>query len=159
MIDSTYILRSLLPCSGHNTTPRMQRLLLIFLPAGRNGNSKGRLGNPQEAAGDITGHLHTEVLVEGRAGEVSGFAWAHTGRFGVGSWPLTLHHSPRVLPSSHQLVPNFHLLRAAHHSKGQMSLKQSQGQGLSGSGNTPEISLSLSSPSPWHRSRFHEFLL
>lgn len=57
----------------------MQGFLLTFLPAGKNGNSKERLVNPQKAAGDmpvllIRGHLHAEVLVEGRAGEVSGFA-------------------------------------------------------------------------------------
>lgn len=36
---------------------------------------------------------------------------------------LTLHHSPRVLPCSHQLVPHLHLLRAAHHGKGQVCLQ------------------------------------
>lgn len=46
---------------------------------GRKSNSKERLANPQKAVGDmpsplITGHLHAEALVEGRAGEVSGFA-------------------------------------------------------------------------------------
>lgn len=64
----------------------------------------------------------------------------HREGFGVGLQPLTLHHSPRVLPSSNQLVPNFHLLCAAHHGKGQMSLKQSQRQGLSAWGNLSEIS-------------------
>lgn len=77
----------------------------------------------------------------------------------MGLQPLTLHHSPRVLPSSHQLVPDFHLLRAADHGEGQMSLKQSQGQGLSAWRSPSEISLNLSSPSPRHRSFFHESLL
>lgn len=64
---------------------------------------------------------------------------------------LTLHHSPRVLPSSHQLVPNLHLLRAADHSEGQMSLQQSQRQGLSTWANLWEISLAIRAPSPRHR--------
>lgn len=36
---------------------------------------------------------------------------------------LTLHHSPRVLPRSDQLVPHLHLLSAAHHGKGQVCLE------------------------------------
>lgn len=71
-----------------------------------------------------------------------------------GSQRLTLHHSPRVLPSSHQLVPNFHLLRAANHREGQMSLKESQGQGLSAWANPSEISLTITSPSLRHRIYF-----
>lgn len=70
------------------------------------------------------------------------------------SWLLTLHHSPRVLPSSHQLVPNLHLLRAADHSKGQMSLQQSQRQGLSTWANLWEIGLTTRVPSPRHRIYF-----
>lgn len=38
---------------------------------------------------------------------------------------LTLHHSPRVLPCSDQLVPHLHLLSAAHHSEGQVCLERS----------------------------------
>jgi hypothetical protein len=44
----------------------------------------------------------------------------------VGDVPptLTLHHSPRVLPRSDQLVPHLHLLSAAHHGKGQVCLER-----------------------------------
>lgn len=35
---------------------------------------------------------------------------------------LTLHHPPGILPSPNRLVPHFHLLHAAHHSKGQVRL-------------------------------------
>ena len=76
-----------------------------------------------------------------------------------GSQHLTLHHSPRVLPSSHQLVPNFHLLRAADHSEGQVSLKQRQGQGLSAWANPSEIRLTIRSPSPRHRIYFKKSFL
>lgn len=59
-----------------------------------------------------------------RAGRTGHYIWAPESRCALPT-TLTLHHTPRVLPCSDQLVPHLHLLGAAHHSKGQVCLERS----------------------------------